>query len=224
MDEDATCYGSRHRRRPHCIRRVPSVQRKGHNTPSFRPMSIVATVAHLSYCWALVNICNWLQINGIYIGSFRYNAHFFQCSSSPLLKSYLLNHVEKGSTGRKRRLYIQCCGRHFSKVSWSKILRWDGIIKILFEDNFPKILFTYISWSQLQLYSRFLSILTTVSAYWTVCTFAQYQEGANFSTYVVGRLRNKKALSFRGLRPWPCDRQCLDSARGLHPRMAVSQL
>jgi len=22
--------------------------------PSFRPMSIVATVAHLSYCWALV--------------------------------------------------------------------------------------------------------------------------------------------------------------------------
>jgi len=26
------------------------IPRKGHNTPSFRPMSIVATVAHLSYC------------------------------------------------------------------------------------------------------------------------------------------------------------------------------
>ena len=32
------------------IRRVPSAPRKGHSTPSFRPMSIVATVAHLSYC------------------------------------------------------------------------------------------------------------------------------------------------------------------------------
>jgi len=53
MDEDATWYGSRPLRRPHCIRRVPSAPRKGHSTtPSFRPMSIVATVAHLSYCWA----------------------------------------------------------------------------------------------------------------------------------------------------------------------------
>jgi len=32
---------------------------KGHRSPSFRPMSIVATVAHLSYCWALVTICFW---------------------------------------------------------------------------------------------------------------------------------------------------------------------
>jgi len=40
--------------RPHCIRRVPSAPRKGHSTPSFRPMSTVATVAHLSYCWVLV--------------------------------------------------------------------------------------------------------------------------------------------------------------------------
>ena len=29
MDEDATWYGSRPRRRPHCIRRVPSVSAKG---------------------------------------------------------------------------------------------------------------------------------------------------------------------------------------------------
>ena len=51
MDEDATnWYGSRPRHRPHC-RRVSSAARKGHSTPppSFRPMSIVATVAHLSY-------------------------------------------------------------------------------------------------------------------------------------------------------------------------------
>ena len=34
MDEDATWYGSRHRRRPHCISRVPSAPRKGHSTPA----------------------------------------------------------------------------------------------------------------------------------------------------------------------------------------------
>jgi len=52
MDEDATWYGSRPRPRPHCVRRGPSSARKGHSSPppSFRPMSVVATVAHLSYC------------------------------------------------------------------------------------------------------------------------------------------------------------------------------
>jgi len=35
MDEDATWYGSRHRRRQHCIRRVPSASRKGHSTTLF---------------------------------------------------------------------------------------------------------------------------------------------------------------------------------------------
>jgi len=55
MDEDATWYGSRPRLRPYCIRRSPSFGAKRHSSPpSFRPMSIVATVAHLSYCWALV--------------------------------------------------------------------------------------------------------------------------------------------------------------------------
>ena len=55
MDEDATWYGSRPRPRPHCIRRGPSSARNGHSSPpSFRPVFIVATVAHLSYCWALV--------------------------------------------------------------------------------------------------------------------------------------------------------------------------
>ena len=49
MDEDATWYGSRPR--PHCIRRGPSSARNEHSSfPSFRPVSMVATVAHLSYC------------------------------------------------------------------------------------------------------------------------------------------------------------------------------
>jgi len=33
---------------------VSALRERGTATPSFRPMSIVATVAHLSYCWALV--------------------------------------------------------------------------------------------------------------------------------------------------------------------------
>jgi len=34
----------------------PALRERGTaQPPSFRPMSIVATVAHLSYCWALVS-------------------------------------------------------------------------------------------------------------------------------------------------------------------------
>jgi len=55
MDDDAAWYGSRPRPRPHCIRRSSSSPRKRHSSPpSFRPMFIVATVAHLIYCRALV--------------------------------------------------------------------------------------------------------------------------------------------------------------------------
>ena len=51
MDEDATWYESRPRPRPHCVRRGPSSpSERGTAALSFRPMSIVATVAHLSYC------------------------------------------------------------------------------------------------------------------------------------------------------------------------------
>ena len=53
MDEDATCYGSRvvdlgpgHI----VVDGVPALRERGTAAPSFRPMSIVATVAHLSYC------------------------------------------------------------------------------------------------------------------------------------------------------------------------------
>jgi len=35
MDEDAAWYGSRHRPRPHCIRRGLSYPRKGHSSPLF---------------------------------------------------------------------------------------------------------------------------------------------------------------------------------------------
>jgi len=33
----------------------PALRERHTACPSFKPMSIVATVAHLSYCWALVN-------------------------------------------------------------------------------------------------------------------------------------------------------------------------
>jgi len=51
MDEDAAWSGNRPRHRPHCIRRDRSSRERGTAPPpSFRPISIVATVAHLSYC------------------------------------------------------------------------------------------------------------------------------------------------------------------------------
>jgi len=34
----------------------PALRERGTEPPSFRPMSIVATVAHLSYCWAPVQV------------------------------------------------------------------------------------------------------------------------------------------------------------------------
>ena len=50
MDKDATWYPSRPQPRPHCVRRGPSSLRERGTAalPSFRPMSIVAMVAHLS--------------------------------------------------------------------------------------------------------------------------------------------------------------------------------
>jgi len=51
MDQGATWYGGRPRPRRHCVRRGPSCPAKMAQQPSsFRRMSIVATVAHLSYC------------------------------------------------------------------------------------------------------------------------------------------------------------------------------
>jgi len=48
MDEDGTWYGRRPRPRPHCVGwGLSSAPQKAQQPPSFRPMSIVATVAHL---------------------------------------------------------------------------------------------------------------------------------------------------------------------------------
>jgi len=52
MNEDATWYGSRPRPRPHphCKMGSQLLAKGAQQSLSFRPMSIVATVAHLSYC------------------------------------------------------------------------------------------------------------------------------------------------------------------------------
>ena len=56
MDQDATWYGGRPRPSDVVLDGNPAPLGKGAQqpAPSFRRMSIVATVAHLSYCWALV--------------------------------------------------------------------------------------------------------------------------------------------------------------------------
>jgi len=58
MDEDATWYGSRPRSRPHCIRRGPSCQRKGHSSPHHLfvlcllwPRSPISATAELLFWW-----------------------------------------------------------------------------------------------------------------------------------------------------------------------------
>ena len=57
MDEDVTWYGSIHLGPGHTVLDGDPALPEGHsNLPSFRPMSIVAMVAHLSYCSALVMI------------------------------------------------------------------------------------------------------------------------------------------------------------------------
>jgi len=85
MDEDATWYGSRPRHRPHC-RRVPSAARKGHSTPpSFRPMSIVATVAHLSYTAELLLECPLVESSA----NTKFWLHMYvyaECTKSSVLK------------------------------------------------------------------------------------------------------------------------------------------
>jgi len=65
MDEDATWYESRPRPRSHCVRRGPNSppRERGTAAPSFRPMSILVAVAHLSYCWALVTaVCPYWSV------------------------------------------------------------------------------------------------------------------------------------------------------------------
>jgi len=50
MDEDANWYGTGHV----VLDGFPALRGRGTARPPFRRMSIVATVAHLSYCWAPV--------------------------------------------------------------------------------------------------------------------------------------------------------------------------
>ena len=60
MDEHATCYGSRPRYRPHCIRRGPSCPRKRHSSPAplrpclLWPRSPISTTAELLLQFSVV--------------------------------------------------------------------------------------------------------------------------------------------------------------------------
>jgi len=60
MEKDATWYEGRGRAMRHCVRRgLPTRKGQVQQPPSFGPMSIVATVAHLSCCSA--HVCNLLH-------------------------------------------------------------------------------------------------------------------------------------------------------------------
>ena len=98
------------RPRPQCIRRCPSCPRKGHSMqpPCFRPMSIVATVAHLSYCWALVQMVSQkpkMRVNTtVTTSAFNVNYKITAIhASNTLTVSYKSSTVtEMGDTGHNR--------------------------------------------------------------------------------------------------------------------------
>jgi len=58
MDQDATWYGGRPRPKPHCVYEEPAhLPPKGHSPQFSTRVYCGQTVAHLSYCWALVCLC-----------------------------------------------------------------------------------------------------------------------------------------------------------------------
>jgi len=87
MDEDATWYGSIDQ----------------HPPPTFRPMSIVATVAHLSYCCALVTSCNVTSCISCILFRQKYILHFH------IFLRFRLTHPQANLyNGRKAVVYVVC--------------------------------------------------------------------------------------------------------------------
>jgi len=85
MDQDATWYEGRFRPRPHCvIHGDPAHPQKGHSPQFSADVYCGQTVAHISYCWALVT-CNLK-----YLRLVNFNIRFCQCH---LLSSFLDWHV-----------------------------------------------------------------------------------------------------------------------------------
>jgi len=65
MDQDATLFGTKEGLDPDDVvldGDPAPLPQKGHSNPSsFRPMTIVTMVAHLSYTSSLVVSCNWMS-------------------------------------------------------------------------------------------------------------------------------------------------------------------
>jgi len=132
----------RPRRRPHCIRRVPSAPRKGHSTTSlFRPMSIVATVAHLSYCWALVFLSG-RQCIGAHALCMQHNP-----TAAALSTSFLLNHAPQqpdlnALTTRFRESYSSISMSRESKRLKKSRSNWLNSINALIQQLSEKMRFS----------------------------------------------------------------------------------
>jgi len=72
MDQDATWYEGKPQAGQHCVTCGHSSTPQGaQQPPSFRPMSIVATVAHLSCCCALVLFAVNFPAGKMPLGGFR---------------------------------------------------------------------------------------------------------------------------------------------------------
>jgi len=141
MDDDATWYGSRPQPRPHCVRRGPSFPRERGTAassppPSFRPMSIVTTVAHLSYCWAVVTytdhfsgpsraigpVCVCLYVRAITLELndlwSRYSAGWFSLTVST--ESSMTKIIDQSSMSQEENN----CGDGKADRDWKADLNW----------------------------------------------------------------------------------------------------
>jgi len=68
--------------------RFPALRERGTAPPSFRHMSIVATVAHLSYCWALVKYSCIKRVTGNSSEDEIASVNFYTTTSSTTFTQY----------------------------------------------------------------------------------------------------------------------------------------
>jgi len=118
MDQDANWYGGRPQYRPRCVRWGASPPpRKGHSPQFSSPMYCGQTVAHLSYCWALVLFCHVLSLKSN-VSVHRLQTCFYFCHVLSLCFSASLLHVNVAQLCTARYRYSVRLSVRLSITCW----------------------------------------------------------------------------------------------------------
>ena len=123
MDQNATWYGSRPRTMVHCVRWGPSSPHgNGHSSPPHFSAHVYCgqTVAHLSYCWAVV----WtVKRSGIYLSEFFLLLFAVIRSHDQLIRVVILVRVRWYLPSRlsSYRLKFVVAGYHTSTFSQKRV-------------------------------------------------------------------------------------------------------